>query len=219
MRFKKTLSSLVLALALTSTIGSYAEEKKPVLILLGPPGAGKGSQASLLKEKNHWTHISTGDLLREHVSKNTSLGLKAKGFMEKGELVPDDIILDMLFARVAMPDCQKGYILDGFPRTVAQAQSLENRLSSEKMIVINLEVPDSVLISRIAQRELKEKRTDDNKDVVMNRLSVYQKQTAPLIDFYKAKGRLITLNGDEAEQALFGRVQSVIEKTLNTEKK
>ena len=133
--------------------GSNLSSSPRVLIMLGPPGAGKGTQAALLQQKTKLPHISTGDLLREHVRRETDLGRKAKMFMSGGQLVPDQLIMDMLFDRVSQKDCAQGYILDGFPRTLPQAQALQERLNKQvKPIVINLELDDGEIIERLSKR-------------------------------------------------------------------
>lgn len=135
----------------------FAEAPRPyskqVVILLGPPGSGKGTQAVRLSKELNIPHISTGDLFRENLSKQTELGKKAKGYMEKGLLVPDELVLEMLFDRVARPDCDKGYLLDGFPRTIPQAEAFGKHLSSDtQLTVLNLEVEDDVIVKRISGR-------------------------------------------------------------------
>ncbi len=189
-----------------------------ILILLGPPGAGKGTQAKMLEDHLHLSHISTGDLLREHIRQGSDLGQQAQSFMSKGLLVPDALILDMLFERISREDCVKGYILDGFPRTIHQAETLKNRLKGKTTsVVINLEVTDSILIERLANRLVCEKcgtpyhllysppksegkcdhcqghliqRPDDSRSVVLHRLKIYKEQTAPLIAYYTQQGLL-----------------------------
>ena len=189
-----------------------------VLILLGPPGAGKGTQAGMLSETLQLPHISTGDLLRSNIKEGTELGKTAKGYMDQGKLVPDALILDMLFARVAQEDCQKGYILDGFPRTLAQAKAYDNRLGKEtKTIAINLALSNEIIVDRLSKRlTCKEcntpyhltfsppkkegicdvcegpliQRSDDKEEVIKNRLAVYEKQTSPLIHYYSEQKNL-----------------------------
>src|SRR5262245_54589276 len=178
-----------------------------VVILLGAPGAGKGTQAARLAQARGLPHVSTGDLLRDHVKRGTELGAKAKGCMDRGEYVPDDLVLDMLATRVAAPDCRAGYVLDGFPRTDVQARALEKRLEGAgQLLVINLEVSDESIVERAAGRlscrqcgrvyhatytpprqagkcdacggELYQ-RSDDAAPVVRERLRVYREKTAP----------------------------------------
>ena len=157
------------------------------IILLGPPGAGKGTQAQFICEHYCIPQISTGDMLRAAVKAGTSLGLQAKKIMDAGSLVSDEIILGLVQERITQADCQNGFLFDGFPRTIPQAQAID-----EAGIVIDyvlqIDVPDSEIIQRIAGRRLAtpgEQRSDDNEETVKQRLAVYHKQTAPLIDFYK----------------------------------
>lgn len=166
------------------------------LIFLGPPGSGKGTQADKLANNEQIPHISTGDLLRKAVADKTDLGVKAKSYMDKGELVPDKLVLDMVRERLHQPDVQSGWILDGFPRNVAQAQSLENLLKEVQQVsdsVISLEVPDDILVERLRGRG----RKDDNEETIRRRLEVYREQTAPLIDFYRARGQLKPIDGSQ----------------------
>lgn len=202
-----------------------------VVILLGPPGAGKGTQAKMLQRTLDVPHISTGDLLRSNIKEGTSLGFKAKGFMDSGKLVPDDLILDMLFSRVAEKDCTSGYILDGFPRTLDQAKAYHARLNENtKTIALNLELQDQVIIKRLSSRIVCSKcsapfhlqyspskkegicdhchspliqRNDDKEDVIKKRLTVYHAQTAPLITYYSKNQRLKDVSCNQSiEQVL-----------------
>lgn len=214
-----------------------ANEKKTqtcVVIMLGPPGAGKGTQAFFLKETLQIPHISTGDLLRENIKNKTLLGTQAKVYMDKGELVPDALILDMLFDRVSHEDCVKGYILDGFPRTLPQAYDYHKRLSSDsKVIAINLSLTDDTIVERLSHRLIckecsapyhrlyappKKKETcdkcqgfliqrqDDTETVVRKRLTVYHKQTAPLISFYKEQQTLKSVDCNQSKEAIFQEI-------------
>ena len=190
------------------------------LILVGPPGAGKGTQADFICKMYSIPHISTGDMLRAEMRNGTELGLAAKSLIEKGELVSDDIIIGMVKNRLSQDDCANGFLLDGFPRTVAQADALEN--ISEIEHVINIDVPFEKLIDRICGRRMCPdcgatyhvstytsdkcdkcgaslyQRDDDKEETVKNRLKVYEKQTQPLIDYYEKKGKLFTVDGDQA---------------------
>ena len=153
--FLKTLCAGILMAGAFFSTPLHAEEKTNpiVLILLGPPGSGKGTQAAMLHDKFQLPHISTGDLLREHIRKGTELGKKAQLYTDKGQLVPDALIMDLLFDRVSQPDCAKGYILDGFPRTLPQAESLQSRLKGRVTpIIINLELKDSEVLERLTKR-------------------------------------------------------------------
>jgi len=209
-----------------------------VIILLGPPGAGKGSQASLIKEKIDLAHISTGDLLRKNIKRETPLGLKAKSYMEAGQLVPDDLIFGMLFDRVEREDCKKGYILDGFPRNIDQAETFQKRLSNQsKIIAINLSIPDSAIVERITKRQICKtcqtpyhllyalpktagkcdrckgdlyQRSDDTSQVVEKRLSIYHEKTAPLIDYYSEKGALHTVNANTAKDKILSQILEIL---------
>ncbi len=174
------------------------------IILLGPPGAGKGTQADSIKEKFSLAHVSTGDILRASVQAGKPLGLEAKSYMEKGELVPDKVVIGIIEDRLQDEDTIPGYMLDGFPRTNAQADALEKMLvdlteksGKSRSIdhVIYLEVPEHELIQRLQQRSAKQGRADDNDETVKNRISVYFEQTSPLIDYYEAKGLLRRING------------------------
>jgi adenylate kinase len=165
------------------------------LIFLGPPGAGKGTQAKHLSETLEIPHISTGDILRSAIAQATPLGQKAKAYVEKGELVPDELLLDLVRDRLKQPDAQEGWVLDGFPRNVSQASFLDKllqELNQSYDCAVNLEVPDEVLIGRLLGRG----RQDDNQETIRRRLEVYRNETAPLIDFYKQRSSLRTIDGD-----------------------
>lgn len=169
-----------------------------IAILLGPPGCGKGTQATFLVEIYSIVHISTGDILRAAVKENTSLGVKAKSFMNKGELVPNDVIVGIIEERLLEDDCKNGVLLDGFPRTIPQAEALDEMLhKSNKDInhVIYIEVPEDQLMKRLLTRAEKEGRSDDNEETIKNRIKVYFEQTTPLIAFYKDKGKLREIDG------------------------
>jgi adenylate kinase len=166
------------------------------LIFLGPPGAGKGTQAQALAIAHSIPHISTGDILRNAVANQTELGKKAQAFMDAGELVPDQLMLDLVRDRLTQSDTASGWLLDGFPRTVAQATFLDELLQDIHQNcdrVINFDVPDEKLVQRLLGRG----RADDNEAVIRNRLEVYRKQTAPLIDFYQGRQQLATIDGDQ----------------------
>lgn len=179
--------------------------QQKVIILLGPPGAGKGTQAVRLSKELGLPHISTGDLLRENVSKGTDLGKKAKAYMDAGQLVPDNLVLDMLWDRVSRPDSAKGYLLDGVPRTIPQANAIDEHLKNSQIIVLNLDVEDNVLVKRLLSRvsESGAKRSDDTPEVIQGRLKVYHEQTKPLISHYQQKGVLKSVNGDDTPDNVF----------------
>lgn len=180
------------------------------LIFLGPPGAGKGTQAQMLCQSYAVPHISTGDILRAAVKEKTELGLKAEGFMNAGELVPDDLILDLIQARLAKEDTANGWLLDGFPRNVEQAEFLNALLEEIDQscdVVINLEVPDDVLVERLLGRG----RIDDKEDVIRNRLAVYREQTEPLIALYKGKDQLKSVNGNQELALVTDELTKIVE--------
>jgi len=198
------------------------------LIFLGPPGSGKGTQAAKLLEKIHVAHISTGDILRENVAKGTNLGLQAKGYMDAGKLVPDTLIVEMMKHRLGAGDCEAGFILDGFPRTLSQAEALEKMLGELGMdldAVVLFEVSDAVVIERLSGRRGCRQcgaifhvrfnpsskgeccqfcggelfqREDDREEVIRKRLEVYHSQTAPLIDFYKERDLLVEVEAEKS---------------------
>ena len=167
------------------------------LIFLGPPGPGKGTQAKLLAEQLAIPHISTGDILRSAIAQATPLGQKAQSYVEKGELVPDELLLDLVRERLDQPDAQKGWILDGFPRNVSQATFLEKLLQELNQsfdYALNLDVPDEVLIARLLGRG----RQDDNEQTIRRRLEVYRNETEPVIGFYRERSSLRVINGDQS---------------------
>lgn len=170
------------------------------LIFLGPPGAGKGTQAHNLSRDCGVPHISTGDILRSAVANATELGKKAQFYMDAGELVPDELILNLIRERLAEEDAESGWILDGFPRNVEQATFLDELLkeiSQPFECVVNLEVPDEVIISRLVNRGKEEGRSDDTESTIRHRLEVYRERTEPLIDFYRSRQQLVSIDGNQ----------------------
>ena len=179
------------------------------LVLLGPPGSGKGTQAARLKEYLQVPHISTGDLLRAEVAAGSPLGVQAKEVMARGDFVSDEILLGMLEARFARPDTTKGFILDGYPRNQVQADALGEllkKLGQPMDYAVQLEVPTDLLVERIAGRAAAEGRDDDTPEVVRNRLDKYTSQTAPVIDYYRQHGRLTVVDGVGSLDEVFNRL-------------
>lgn len=179
------------------------------LVLLGPPGSGKGTQASRLKDYLQVPHISTGDLLRAEVAAGTELGCEAKAVMARGELVSDEILLGMLESRLGREDTVNGFILDGYPRNQAQADALGellDRMGQRMDYAVQLEVPTELLVERIAGRAAAEGRADDTPDSVRTRLKVYDDQTAPVIEYYRQRGQLTVVDGVGSLDEVFARL-------------
>lgn len=199
------------------------------VILLGAPGAGKGTQAVRLAERYNIPHISTGDIFRSNIKERTPIGIVAKSYIDKGQLVPDEVTIQIVKERLEKDDCKNGYLLDGFPRTVSQAEALDG--FSEIDSVVNIDVPLHKLMRRITGRRVCGKcgesyhidyldgstscrkcdgeliqRADDNEETVGKRLEVYEKQAAPLIDHYKSKGKLIDVDGDGDIDSVFAAI-------------
>ncbi len=186
-----------------------------MLILFGPPGAGKGTQAARLVARHGFAHISTGDMLRAAVAAGSELGRQVKAIMDRGELVPDELILALVRERLQQPDCARGVILDGFPRTLAQAKALDRLLAELGRridAVIALEVPDEVLLSRIENRirETGGARSDDNVDTLKRRLEVYHQQTRPLLDYYRRQGLLYEVDGTRTIEEVARSIEDVL---------
>ncbi len=210
------------------------------IIMLGAPGAGKGTQAKMIAEKYGIPHVSTGDIFRANIKNGTELGKKAKTYMDAGQLVPDSLTVDLLIDRISQEDCANGYVLDGFPRTIPQAQCLEDALNARGEAVdyaINVEVPDSNIVNRMGGRRacvtcgatyhlvhippkaegICDKcgselilRDDDKPETVLKRLGVYHEQTQPLIDFYGAKGILKEVDGTQDMKAVFEAIVEIL---------
>jgi adenylate kinase len=246
MNFKRIVSGFLLLLGIFCASTSLVADDAPsaqnplILILLGPPGSGKGTQAALLQDKYELPHISTGGLLRDHVTRGTDIGKKAKKYMDSGKLVPDQIILDMLFDRIYQKDCLEGYILDGFPRTLAQAEAIQARLPKVKNVfAVNLMLSDNQIIERLGQRincthcgityhltyappKEKEKcdkckgkltqRDDDKEEVIKKRLKVYHEETSPVIQFYSQRQFLQTIYCDKPKEKIFDEIAQFLPK-------
>jgi len=246
MIFKESIDmmkTLIIGICMIMTSLSIAAQNKPkeleqtVIILLGPPGSGKGTQAVRMTKELGIPHISTGDLFRENIGKGTELGKKAKTFIDAGNLVPDEVVLDMLFDRVSRPDCAKGFLLDGFPRTIPQAEAFDKRFAGKaNLVVLNLNVSNEAIVKRAEGRltcrncgsvynkyfsppakdgvcdkcggELYQ-RPDDAPEVVKERLKVYHTQTKPLIAYYEKKGLLTTVDGEAAPDVVYGKLMNL----------
>lgn len=215
------------------------------LILLGPPGAGKGTQAVSIAETYSIPHISTGDIFRQALKDQTPLGMKAKEYMDKGQLVPDDIVIGIVQERLEGKDCEKGFLLDGFPRTIEQAKALDTILEGKGTPIsycINIEVPFDQLILRLTGRRVCKKcgatyhilfnksneegicdkcggelyqRADDSESTARERLEVYQRQTAPLIEYYERIGKLVTINGLQSIDKVFNDIKDALRGSYN----
>lgn len=207
------------------------------LILLGPPGAGKGTQASSIVAEYGITHISTGDIFRHNIKNETELEKKVKSYLDKGQLVPDELTIDLVWDRLSKDDCKKGFLLDGFPRTINQAEALQKGLEERGLKldkVINIDVDKNILVKRLSGRRvckncgetyhidnkptLKDgvcdkcsgeviQRADDNEKTVLDRIEVYEKQTFPLIDFYKNLGLILTVDGTLSIEDVFSQIK------------
>lgn len=210
------------------------------IIMLGAPGAGKGTQAKMIAENHKLPHISTGDIFRANIKEGTELGKEAKTYMDEGKLVPDELTVRILLDRVAKDDCKNGYVLDGFPRTIPQAEVLEkelDKLGDKVDFAINVDVPDENIVNRMSGRRACLKcgatyhikhvppkkegicdvcgselvlRDDDKPETVKKRLDVYHEQTQPLIDFYSKRGVLKTVNGDADPKDVFAAIESIL---------
>lgn len=185
------------------------------LILFGPPGSGKGTQAAKLVEKYSLLHISTGDLFRHEMGNDTPLGLEAKSYIEKGELVPDSVTVGMLRNKVESNMEVKGYIFDGFPRTIPQAEALDRLLAEKGTAVsklIMLDVEDDELVKRLLERGKTSGRKDDSDEsIIRNRIEVYKEETSPVYDFYAAKDKAVKVNGIGSIDEIFGRLCAEID--------
>jgi len=218
-----------------------------IVVLLGPPGTGKGTQAKLIEERFSLAHISTGDMLRAEVASGSDLGEKVKGYLDAGELVPDDLIVEMIAERIENPDAKKGFILDGFPRTVSQAEMLDKMLENRGLavdVVLNLIVSEDKIVSRLSNRlycpscgrcynlsttpPKREgicdgcgtrlvRRSDDSEEVVRHRLQVAAERTAPVIKYYRNQGKLVDIDGEGSIEEVFSSIISVLERVKGKE--
>ncbi len=180
------------------------------IVFIGPPGAGKGTQAERMVQKYQLAHLSTGDMLRAARDAQTEVGKKANEYMASGQLVPDEIIVEIIRERLDQSDCQGGYLLDGFPRTIGQAEALDKMLAAKGTpldVVLELKVPEEELFQRLAGRG----RADDKPEVIKQRLVAYRNQTSPLLDYYGKTGLLRSIDGLGTIEEIFDRVQAVLD--------
>lgn len=183
------------------------------IVLLGGPGAGKGTQAAKLKQHYEIPHVSTGEILREARSSGTDLGKKAAEYMDAGKLLPDDIILGVVDERLGMPVMENGFIFDGFPRTIPQAEGLDELLEARGSAldaVVSIDVPDEIVVERLLKRAEIDGRPDDNRETIEERLSVYYKQTEPLKAYYEARGILKSVDGLGTVEEILDRIKTVL---------
>jgi adenylate kinase len=189
------------------------------IILLGPPGAGKGTQAKILEERHGLKQLSTGDMLRAAVASGSDLGRQAKGIMDAGQLMPDDLMIEMISERIEQPDCSRGFILDGFPRTVPQAEALDGLLERKGLsldAVVEIRIPDEALVQRIETRKAESARggaparSDDTVETLTKRLGVYHGQTAPILPYYERTGRLKQVDGLAPIEQVTAQIEDIL---------
>jgi len=188
----------------------YYDGEKMKLLIMGPPGVGKGTQAKIIKDKLQIAHISTGELLRQEIAEKTEVGIVAKKYIDQGKLVPDNFLFTIVNERLGQPDCRDGYILDGFPRTLNQANGLETIMGSFYHSLdraISLYADEDALVERLVKRGENSGRSDDTSNIIRNRQKIYWQQTAPLLDFYEERGLLDNVNG-------LGEIKEITERIL-----
>jgi adenylate kinase len=184
------------------------------VLLLGPQGAGKGTQARRISEEYGIPHIASGEILRAEMQAGTELGLRVKGVYDRGDLVSDDLMIQLIRTRLAQADTEAGFILDGFPRTTVQAEALDgmfNEIGRSFSVVFALQIPDEVALERVRRRAELEGRADDTDDGIRRRLENYHRETEPLIEYYRVRGNLVPIHGDRSENEVFAEIQSALE--------
>jgi adenylate kinase len=186
-------------------------------LLLGPQGAGKGTQAKRIATEYGIPHVATGDMLRTAIAAGTELGKQVEPIVNRGELVSDELMIELIRERLAQSDTEPGFILDGFPRTTAQAEALDEMFSEigrSFSVVFALLIPDPVAFERLRRRAELEGRADDTDDAIQRRLDAYHRETAPLIEYYRARDKLVPIHGDRSENEVFAEIQQVLESAL-----
>jgi adenylate kinase len=184
------------------------------VLLLGPQGAGKGTQARRISEEYGIPHIASGEILRAEMQAGTELGLRVKDVYDRGDLVSDDLMIQLIRTRLAQADTEAGFILDGFPRTTVQAEALDemfNDIGRSFSVVFALQIPDEVALERVLRRAELEGRADDTDDGIRRRLENYHRETEPLIEYYRVRGNLVPIHGDRSENEVFAELQSALE--------
>jgi adenylate kinase len=184
------------------------------VLLLGVQGSGKGTQAKRIASDYGLAHIATGDMLRGAISAGTELGQRVKPILEGGELVPDDLMIELIRDRLQQDDAQEGFVLDGFPRTMAQAEALDTMLSEidrPLSLVFELQVPDEVAIERLSRRSEEEGRADDTPEAIRKRIDLYHQETEPLVAHYRLAGNLVGIHGDRSENEVYGEIQQALD--------
>jgi adenylate kinase len=184
------------------------------ILVLGPQGAGKGTQAKRLAEEYGIAHVSTGDMLRAAIIAGSELGLRVKGIVDSGELVPDELMIELIRDRLIQPDTAGGFVLDGFPRTFAQAEALEpmlREIGKPLSVVLFLQLPEDVAIQRLLRRAELEGRSDDTPEAIRKRLALYRSETEPLIEWYRIRANVVTIHGDRSENEVFAQIEEALD--------